>query len=426
MSSIFGKCVNVSRGRIVSSSETMRTGWRKDLSSTMMRRVSVWGSDSGHTRRYASSSSSEAIRYTSRNEEQFQLISVLRGKLMRDRKMTVKEAFVEMDRLIKDYMNHDENDSSTPELCELAPLLSKYGAFFTELPLSAAFYWYNKRHRFGKRRHVPPSDDELRHVFNVAQLMQMADTLRLASFDGDETLYDNRDKLHSESAIVYELVRLMDRGVVVSLTTAVGGTNPEIFEERLEGLLNTIANTRSQMLEEDELDEDEDDHDDEGDLDDDLDGVTRHDSMNPMGMMNPLNGDLFVMGGQCNFLFRLNRETFHLTSVPDEEWMTSEMLSWDADASKEMLNAAMRELQAVSAKFRLPMRFVEKEAAVGALFTGDENDTSLQNYLDEVALEVRERLNVLNYPVPFNCFNGGLDVFVDVGSKQHGLMVRLF
>ena len=102
--------------------------------------------------------------------------------------------------------------------------------------------------------------------------------------------------------------------------------------------------------------------------------------------------------------------------------MTSEMLSWDPDASKEMLNAAMRELQSVSAKFRLPMRFVEKDAAVGALFTGDENDTSLQNYLDEVALEVRERLNVLNYPVPFNCFNGGLDVFVDIGSKQHGLM----
>ena len=207
---------------------------------------------------------------------------------MRDRKMTVKEAFVEMDRLIKDYIAHDENDSGTPELCELAPLLSKYGAFFTDLPLSSAFYWYNKRHRFGKRRHVPPSDDELRHVFNVAQLMQMADALRLASFDGDETLYDNREKLHSESAIVYELVKLMDRGVIVSLTTAVGGTNPEIFEERLEGLLNTIANTRSHLVEneEDELDNDDDDDDDEdedGDIDD-------------MSMMNPMNGDLFVMG----------------------------------------------------------------------------------------------------------------------------------
>jgi len=375
-------------------------------------------------RSLTSKNADEEVRYTSRNEEQFQLISVLRGKLMRDRKMTVKEAFVEMDRLIKDYIAHDENDSSTPELCELAPLLSKYGAFFTDLPLSSAFYWYNKRHRFGKRRHVPPSDDELRHVFNVAQLMQMADTLHLASFDGDETLYDNRDKLHSDSGIVYELIRLMDRGIIVSLTTAVGGTNPEIFEERLEGLLNSIANTSREMMTIVEEDEHEDEDDDEEELEIDDDDVSRHGS-SQFENMNPLNGDLFVMGGQCNFLFRLDRETFRLKLIPEKEWMTSEMLDWDPIASQEMLNAAMRELQAVSAKFRLPMRFVEKEAAVGALFIGDENDTSLQNYLDEVALEVRERLNILNYPVPFNCFNGGLDVFVDIGSKQHGLMVRL-
>jgi len=188
--------------------------------------------------------------------------------------------------------------------------------------------------------------------------------------------------------------------------------------------LNSIANTSREMMTIVEEDEHEDEDDDEEELEIDDDDVSRHGS-SQFENMNPLNGDLFVMGGQCNFLFRLDRETFRLKLIPEKEWMTSEMLDWDPIASQEMLNAAMRELQAVSAKFRLPMRFVEKEAAVGALFIGDENDTSLQNYLDEVALEVRERLNILNYPVPFNCFNGGLDVFVDIGSKQHGLMVRL-
>ena len=169
MSSIFGKYVNVSRGvQTVSSSEAMRTGWRKEVCSSMMRRVSVWGGDSGRTR--ASSRRRKRLWYV--NEEQFQLISVLRGKLMRDRKMTVKEAFVRW-IVDQDYRSWERLSRLS---CSWRPL-SKYGAFFTELPLSSAFYWYNKRHRFGKRRHVPPSDDELRHVFNVAQLMQMADTL---------------------------------------------------------------------------------------------------------------------------------------------------------------------------------------------------------------------------------------------------------
>ena len=127
---------------------------RKLIKNEGLRRSLLFSSSSSSFSTTATTMRNEEIRYTSRNEEQFQLISVLRGKLMRDRRMHVKEAFLEMDRLIKDYIAHDPKSGSTPELCELAPLLSKYGAFFTDLPLSGAYYWYNKRHRFGKRRHV--------------------------------------------------------------------------------------------------------------------------------------------------------------------------------------------------------------------------------------------------------------------------------
>lgn len=341
--------------------------------------------------------------------------------------MTVESAFVEMDRLIREYRASSPS-SNVPELCVLAPLLSRYGAFFTDLPLEKAFRWYNKRHRLAKRRHVGPSDDELRQVFNVAQLMAMSRDvpLRLASFDGDETLYDNRQKLESDSPIVEELLRLMDRGVVVSLTTAVGGRNPEMFEERLEGLLNALATAAANEPPESEIEEEEEEEDDEFSPPSEADMPDLHASSPPVPL-DPFRGDLFVVGGQCNFLFRLSRgkgegDDVRLVSVPDAEWKTEEMLAWDETASTDMLKYAESALRDVSATFRLPIRVVNKEAAVGALYCGgDDDDPSVQLYLDELALEVRERLNRKNFPVPFNCFNGGLDVFVDVGSKQHGL-----
>eukprot|EP00882_Tetradesmus_deserticola_P030504 GHRQ01034285.1.p2 GENE.GHRQ01034285.1~~GHRQ01034285.1.p2 ORF type:complete len:120 (-),score=40.92 GHRQ01034285.1:249-608(-) len=36
-----------------------------------------------------------------------------------------------------------------------------------------------------------------------------------------------------------------------------------------------------------------------------------------------------LMGGECNYLLRVNAHSKHLEFVPDEEWMTPEMLAWD-------------------------------------------------------------------------------------------------
>jgi hypothetical protein len=40
------------------------------------------------------------------------------------------------------------------------------------------------------------------------------------------------------------------------------------------------------------------------------------------------------MGGECNYLLRVNPHTKHLEFVPDEEWMTPEMLAWDEEDIK--------------------------------------------------------------------------------------------
>lgn len=40
------------------------------------------------------------------------------------------------------------------------------------------------------------------------------------------------------------------------------------------------------------------------------------------------------MGGECNYLLRVNPSSKHLEFVPDEEWMTPEMLAWDEEDIK--------------------------------------------------------------------------------------------
>lgn len=40
------------------------------------------------------------------------------------------------------------------------------------------------------------------------------------------------------------------------------------------------------------------------------------------------------MGGECNYLLRVNPATKHLEFVPDDDWMTPEMLAWDEEDIK--------------------------------------------------------------------------------------------
>lgn len=41
-----------------------------------------------------------------------------------------------------------------------------------------------------------------------------------------------------------------------------------------------------------------------------------------------------LMGGECNYLLRVNPTTYRLEFVPEEAWQTPEMLSWDEDDIK--------------------------------------------------------------------------------------------
>jgi len=96
------------------------------------------------------------------------------------------------------------------------------------------------------------------------------------------------------------------------------------------------------------------------------------------------------------------------------------------------LDLASETLRELCVRFNLQFETVRKRFAAGVLYTGELNP-SLPLFLDEIAFEVRDRLQDHFSPaglrlssgstgsLPFCTFNGGQDVFVDVGSKAIGI-----
>jgi IMP and pyridine-specific 5'-nucleotidase len=312
--------------------------------------------------------------------EEFQLHEIVQGWVNNDR-MGIEAAFEEMEQRVAE---HIRNPTSS-RLHAQNPGINKYGRFFTELPLLSAYREMNGRMPIAKREHVPLSFHEVRHVFNYAQLEAIAPTLELLTFDGDKTLYDDRSALGRDSALVQPLVDFLVSGKSVALVTAVGSKDPKPFEDRLKGLLAALRSAGS---------------DEE---------------------------NLFVVGGQCNYLYRHKRG--RLRPVPDSEWKDPLVAGWDSRDIRAFLDLAAETLTQLCQKFKLEVTLVRKPFATGVLYVG-ETSPSLPLFLDEVAFEVRDRLQDQFSPaglrlssnhLPFCTFNGGLDVFVDVGSKAVGI-----
>ena len=54
-----------------------------------------------------------------------------------------------------------------------------------------AFEIYDDKYAVSQRRHLPPTFNEIRHILNLAQVIALADSLSMISFDGDQTLYSD-------------------------------------------------------------------------------------------------------------------------------------------------------------------------------------------------------------------------------------------
>ncbi|KAK9861437.1 hypothetical protein WJX84_001213 [Apatococcus fuscideae] len=283
---------------------------------------------------------------------------------------TCQEVFQKLDKWIVEH----RQDGSRSRLKRMVPTL---GCFFTPLRLVEAFQEYDRFFALSRRTYVPPNFAELRHILNIAQVHASAQSLKLCAFDADGTLYADGHHIEHDNQMVSLIVSLMRSGVYVAIVTAAGYPGEaDRFEQRIEGLVNAFRRLRLPQV---------------------------------------ITDRFFVMGGECNYLLRIDASTKQLAFVPDQAWKSPLMMSWSEEAISGLLDSAQLALKQAAGKLCLPVEVIRKPRAVGVV----PKQATVYEVLEEVALTVQHQL--VDSPLPFCAFNGGQDVFVDIGNKSIGL-----
>ncbi|GAB4818971.1 hypothetical protein N2152v2_006017 [Parachlorella kessleri] len=263
-----------------------------------------------------------------------------------------------------------------PRQSRLRRMVPTVGSFFTPIRLVEAFQEYDEFFALSRRQYVPPNFAEIRHILNIAQVHASAETLRLITFDADGTLYADGAHMEHDNEMIRHIIGLMRSNVHVAIVTAAGYPgSPERFEQRVEGLLAAFRQ---------------------------------------LNLPQSITDRFHIMGGECNYLLRVAYPSRRLEFVPDEEWKSPYMMSWQEGDIRRLLDEAEASLLEGAKRLRLPVEVVKKERAVGVVPT----EATIYEVLEELAITVQMQLSSR---VPFCAFNGGNDVFVDVGNKSLGL-----
>ncbi|KAI8320524.1 IMP-specific 5'-nucleotidase 1 [Martensiomyces pterosporus] len=297
------------------------------------------------------------------------------------------EIFASIETLINEHRSFAA--SSIPHYSRLAKLVPSIGTFFTPLPLERAFYRINEKFALSTRKHVPPSFNDIRRILNTAQVLAIAPSLKLVTFDGDMTLYDDGKNFEEDNQLTALLIALLRRGITVAIVTAAGyGGNAERYETRLSGLLKGFSNaqlTESQV------------------------------------------GNFYVLGGECNFLFRCDSQ-YRLQFLADDQYESSKLRSWTDDQVQQLLDVAEHQLAYSVSTMGIKARIQRKARAVGLV----PEEKLTREQLDECALASQSALlkfqgspksQPCDVPIPFCAFNGGNDCWVDIGNKLIGVRI---
>ncbi|KAF9287044.1 IMP 5'-nucleotidase [Mortierella alpina] len=285
-----------------------------------------------------------------------------------------------------------------PEHSRLHRIVPSVASFFTPLPLEAAFLDANAKHSIAARRFVPPSFNDIRRILNTAQVMAIAPTISLITFDGDMTLYDDGTSFTETNTLIPLLITLMRAGLRVAIVTAAGYPgDASKYEERLAGLLRSFQNNK---------------------------------------LSEKLLERFYVLGGECNYLFRCGwkksdvtgESVVGLTYIQPESYQPAEMLAWSHEDIQELLDVAEENLKRSVSAMNLKAMILRKSRAVGIVPIN--NGKIAREQLDECVLSTQQRLleyQQMSAPhkiaIPFCVFNGGNDVFVDIGNKLIGVQV---
>mmetsp|Transcript_1756 Transcript_1756/g.4037 ORF Transcript_1756/g.4037 Transcript_1756/m.4037 type:complete len:511 (+) Transcript_1756:411-1943(+) len=364
---------------------------------------------------------------------------------------TGADTFEHFETLIEEHRKLEDEGSDRPS--RLKQLVPTVGSFKTPLPLRQAFTLYNEKHKITKRKHIQISFNELRHILNLAQILAMRkqgsyvspeatqnymnasisvqgnddldsgnnlkdlekngnskkkpqtsaaedksstfDGPAMITFDGDQTLYTDGANFDSNPRLARYILELLRNGVVVAVVTAAGYEyNVEKYEYRLSGLLNYFK--------------------DQG--------------------LTPEECERFVLfGGECNYLVHLGSD-YHLHPVKEYGrggWLTatkflpSSPANWDEKDITALLDVAEAAVNDSVEDQNLYGRVIRKKRSIGLV--PDSGQKIPRESLDETVLRCQGELQRMNNHagplIPFCAFNGGRDVWVDVGNKRVGVEI---
>ncbi|KXT11634.1 hypothetical protein AC579_52 [Pseudocercospora musae] len=306
------------------------------------------------------------------------------GQMARSAHERYAQIMKDVEDLIVDHIAHQKGGLESKSKLKL--LVPSIGTFFTPLPLQAAFLLQDQKRRISSRRFVAPSFNDVRQVLNTAQAMALvkASKLELVTFDGDVTLYDDGDNLDPDNPVIKRILALMRSGARIGIVTAAGYTEAEKYYQRLFGLLDAVADA---------------------------------------DLGHNLEKRLVVMGGEANFLFAYDPNVdCKLVSVPAEDWQLPEMQTWTEENVKALLDVGEAALQHCIDSMNLPVQVLRKTRAVGIF--PPKGVKLAREQLEETVLVVQRILEMSDagQRIPFCAFNGGNDVFVDIGDKSWGVM----
>ena len=367
---------------------------------------------------------------------------------------TGADTFEHFEMLVEEHRSRQQDSNLPPS--RLQQLVPTIGTFHTPLPLRKAFQVYNEKHKLTKRKHIQISFNEIRHILNLAQIMALTTRLpkqigsdttpqqasatsakeedtaaaaaspvtpvttspdvdpnetttpssssssssfngpKLVSFDGDQTLYSDGANFDSNVQLAHYLYQLLRNGVTVAVVTAAGYEyQTQKYEYRLSGLLRYF---QARGLTPDECDR------------------------------------FYLFGGECNYLLRLGAD-YKLQPVKEHGpggWMTATQFlpeapaKWSQSEITELLDLAEQVLRTSTEQLALRGRVIRKKRSVG-LVPLQAGSVISRESLDECVLRAHEALQKLNNgagaSLPFCSFNGGSDVWVDVGNKRVGVQI---
>ncbi|KAF1815141.1 IMP-specific 5'-nucleotidase-like protein 1 [Eremomyces bilateralis CBS 781.70] len=294
------------------------------------------------------------------------------GEIMRD-----------VEELINDHIKHQ--GAGKQDRSKLKLLVPSIGSFFTPLLLYDAFLYQDQKRMISYRRFVPPSFNDVRLILNTAQVLSLTRSghTELITFDGDVTLYDDGQSLLADNDVVARLLFLLSKGTKIGIVTAAGYTEPRRYYERLHGLLDAIHLSNLPLV---------------------------------------FKQNLIVLGGESNYLLKYDDGHLdRLMFVPRHTWILPEMRDWSLEDIKSLLDIAQIALQDCVTNMKLDAEIIRKERAVGIIPAHGVKFAREQ--LEETVLAVHKILEVssVGQRVPFCAFNGGNDVFVDIGNKEWGV-----